>query len=50
MSVLVELGGQENSSSISDGIYIISDINHVISYNGKDYEYKQHMTLIREYA
>ena len=50
MSVLIELGGQENSSSISDGVYIISDINHILTYNGKTYDYKQHMTLIREYA
>jgi hypothetical protein len=50
MSVNIELGGQENSASISDGIYIISDINHIMTFNGKNYEYKQHMTLIREYA
>jgi len=50
MAIKVELGGQENSLSISDGHYIISDVNHIISYNGKKYEYKQHMTLIREYA
>ena len=43
MAIKVELGGQENSLSISDGHYIISDVNHIISYNGKKYEYKQHV-------
>lgn len=50
MTIEVELGKQENSESISDGPYIISDINHVLTYNGKSYDYKQRMTLIREYA
>ncbi len=50
-SIEVEIGYSDVSSSISNGFYIISDINHTFNHEGGGkMDYLQQMKLIREYA
>ena len=50
MAMMVEQGGTNTSRTISDGPYIISDINHVFQVEGNSFRYFQNMSLIREFA
>ena len=49
-AIKVSMGGSDRSISISDGAYIISDINHIFTWEGNSFDYIQNMTLIREMA
>ncbi len=50
MSVMVKQGGSNISHTISDGAYIVSDINHIFKNDGNKFDYIQNLSLIREYA
>jgi hypothetical protein len=47
---MVEMGGGDDSYESQNGPYIIADINHTFSRNQEGFEYRQNMSLIREYA
>jgi hypothetical protein len=47
-SIMVEQGGANKSHTISDGRYIIADVNHIFTHKGNGFEYRQDMSLIRE--
>lgn len=49
-SVELKLGGANISYSVSDGPYIISDINHVFQNTDTGMQYVQNVKLLREYA
>jgi len=51
-SIQLELGSGDNSYSISDGIYIVGNINHTFSRkdDGGGLDYLQNVKLLREYA
>lgn len=50
-STLLELGESEVSYSISDGSYIISDMNHTFTVNASNQvDYLQSVKMLREYA
>ena len=49
-AVRVKQGGSTISHTISDGPYIISNINHVFQTEDNGINYIQNMSLIREYA
>jgi len=50
-STLLELGESEVSYSISDGSYIISDMNHTFTVNSSNQvDYLQSVKMLREYA
>ena len=49
-SIMVEMGGGDDSYESQNGPYIIADINHTFSRNQEGFEYRQNMSLIREYA
>jgi hypothetical protein len=50
MSVMVKQGGSNISHTVSDGAYIVSDINHIFKNDGNKFDYIQNLSLIREYA
>jgi len=47
-SIIVEQGGANKSHTISDGSYIIADVNHIFTHKGNGFDYMQDMSLIRE--
>jgi hypothetical protein len=47
-SIMVEQGGANKSHTISDGSYIIADVNHIFTHKGNGFDYRQDMSLIRE--
>ena len=51
-SVLLELGGSDIASSISNGAYIVANVNHIFtrSDDGGGLDYIQNVKLLREYA
>ena len=51
-SVEVELGRASPQENISEGTYIIADINHIftIQDSGAGMDYVQNVKLLREYA
>tara|TARA_B100000809_G_scaffold261887_1_gene311679 strand:- start:15 stop:1220 length:1206 start_codon:yes stop_codon:yes gene_type:complete len=49
-SIMVEMGGAEDTYESQNGPYIIADINHIFTRNQEGFEYRQNMSLIREYA
>ena len=49
-SIEIEQGGTDKSKTVSDGPYIISDINHIFTWDSNGFDYKQNMGLIRERA
>lgn len=51
-SIILELGGSDISYSVSDGPYIISNVNHLFSRtdDGGGMQYVQNVKLLREYA
>lgn len=49
-AIRVKQGGSNKSRTISDGPYIISNINHVFQTEDNGINYTQNMSLIREYA
>ena len=51
-SILLELGGSDIASSISNGAYIVANVNHVFtrSDDGGGLDYIQNVKLLREYA
>ena len=49
-ATLLELGESEVSYSISDGSYVIADINHMFTVGDGNVNYEQNVKLLREYA
>ena len=49
-AVRVKQGGGNISRTISDGPYIIANINHIFQTEDNGINYIQEMSLIREYA
>lgn len=49
-SIELKLGGSNISYSVSDGNYIVSDINHVFQNTDIGMQYVQNVKLLREYA
>ena len=49
-SIELKLGGSNISYSVSDGNYIVSDINHVFQNTDTGMQYVQNVKLLREYA
>ena len=49
-SVELKLGGSNISYSVSDGPYIVSDINHIFENTDSGMDYVQNVKLLREYA
>ena len=49
-SVELKLGSSNISYSVSDGPYVVSDINHVFQNTDTGMQYVQTVKLLREYA